>query len=183
MAILDATNLAMLTHLQRDGRCTVADLARRIGKSEATVRDRLANLEQRGVLRGYQARVDLGRIGIDVAAHIGVELDYEDLPRLRHELAAVPQVVSAQVVTGDLGLRLGVVARDLVHLERVLQKRLRPLGLERFHTEIVVEEILPARPPDLSGVLGKGARRPSDQGPVENGGASNGDPGVRLLVR
>ena len=60
---LDATNLRLLSELQDDARLSLAELGRRVGLSSPAVADRLARLEEEGVIRGYRADIDPRALG------------------------------------------------------------------------------------------------------------------------
>src|SRR5215210_5633388 len=60
---VDATNLRLLEELQRDARLSLAELGRRVGLSSPAVAERLARLEQTGVITGYRAEVDPRALG------------------------------------------------------------------------------------------------------------------------
>ena len=59
---LDATDTAILRFLQRDARASLRTIAKGIGVSVPTVSARLRNLEQLGIVRGYRAVLDPGRL-------------------------------------------------------------------------------------------------------------------------
>jgi len=51
-----------------DGRMSYTDLAERVGLSVSAVHQRVRRLEQRGVIRGYTARVDADALGLSLTA-------------------------------------------------------------------------------------------------------------------
>ena len=57
MRITPADEL-LLSVLREDARAATADIARKLGLSRTTVQNRIARLEQQGVIRGYTVRVD-----------------------------------------------------------------------------------------------------------------------------
>lgn len=59
---LDATDAAILRHLQDDARASLRTIARHIGVSVPTVSARLRNLEQLGIVRGYRTVLDPERL-------------------------------------------------------------------------------------------------------------------------
>lgn len=77
---LDATDWAILTEVQRDGRIPLTELGRRVSLSASAVTERVRRLESSGVITGYRADVDLARVGYPVLAV--VRLKY---PGNRHE--------------------------------------------------------------------------------------------------
>lgn len=146
---LDETNIRLLQHLQQDARISVAELARRLRRSEATIRERIQFLETHGVVRGYRADVDFEKLGIGATAIVRGAIDLREVPKLAKALAAVPNVVGADVVSGDRAIRIRVMARTIRELETVLQERIAPLGLHDIDTRVILESIVTNRPPDL----------------------------------
>ena len=67
-SLLDDTNVRLLGELSVDPRASAAELARRVGMSAPAVRERLARLEEAGVIRGYRLDIDPAAIGLPVAA-------------------------------------------------------------------------------------------------------------------
>src|SRR5918999_1586779 len=70
--LLDEINLRLVKELQADGRLTVAELGRRIAMSAPAVAERVQRLERSGVITGYRAEVDPGRIGFPIAAVVRI---------------------------------------------------------------------------------------------------------------
>src|SRR5688572_26546994 len=79
---LDETNIRLLQHLQQDARISVAELARRLRRSEATIRERIQFLETHGVVRGYRADVDFEKLGIGATAIVRGAIDLREVPKL-----------------------------------------------------------------------------------------------------
>ena len=77
---LDETDWAILAELQRDGRLPLTELGRRVSLSASAATERVKRLEAVGVITGYRAEVDLGKVGFSVLAV--VRLKY---PGSRHE--------------------------------------------------------------------------------------------------
>ena len=69
-SLLDGTNRRLLAELTADPRASAAELARRVGMSAPAVRERIARLEEAGVIRGY--RLDLDPAAIGLPARSGV---------------------------------------------------------------------------------------------------------------
>src|SRR5260221_5374199 len=59
---LDRIDVKILAALQRDGRSTIQKLAHTVGLSPRASLERVRRLEASGVIAGYQALVELGRL-------------------------------------------------------------------------------------------------------------------------
>ena len=69
----------LVAALCRDGRADVRDLAATVDQAPTAVQKRLRALEEQGVVRGYTAKTDYGRLGYStVLFRLAVELDRID---------------------------------------------------------------------------------------------------------
>src|SRR5262245_549714 len=67
---LDEFGVRLLTALNENPRARVSELARQLGVSAPTVRDRIARLEESGVIRGYRLDIDPAAVGLPVGAWV-----------------------------------------------------------------------------------------------------------------
>ena len=74
MTDLDPTNARILQALRRDGRISNLALADRVGLSPSACLRRVQDLERRGVIQGYRARLDPTRTGRAYVVYVAVGL-------------------------------------------------------------------------------------------------------------
>src|SRR5258707_12412370 len=69
---LDRIDVKILAALQRDGRSTIQKLAHTVGLSPRASLERVRRLEAAGIIAGYQAGVEIGRLSrpVNVFAEI-----------------------------------------------------------------------------------------------------------------
>lgn len=115
---LDETDLRILAALQRDGRASFADLAREVAMSPSAVTERVRRLESTGVISGYGATVDPGRLGLSITAFVRLKYPTGNYKPLHDLLAVTPEIVECHHVTGDDCFVLRVLARSMRHLEQ-----------------------------------------------------------------
>jgi Lrp/AsnC family leucine-responsive transcriptional regulator len=102
MAALDETDRKILDLLQRDGRKTHAAIAEDVNLTAPSVFERVRKLEQRGVIRGYTARIDPAALGKSLTAIIRLTAAFDD----RYDsglksLCADPDVLELYTVAGE----------------------------------------------------------------------------------
>jgi Lrp/AsnC family leucine-responsive transcriptional regulator len=141
---LDATDWAILVELQRDARLPLTELGRRVNLSASATTERLRRLETTGVITGYRADINLGKVGYPVLAV--VRLKY---PGSRHEplhklLAERFEILECVRTTGDDCYTLKVAAASMAHLEHTMDE-LAQFGSTT--TSIVYSQTLPYRGP------------------------------------
>ncbi|MGJ7500136.1 MULTISPECIES: Lrp/AsnC family transcriptional regulator [unclassified Variovorax] len=117
---LDAHDTRILAELQADARLTMAELGRRVHLSQPAVTERVKKLEAAGVISGYRATVNLGKLGYGIRAIIRVgRADYDLVVKLVQE---TPECVNAYNVTGEDSWILEIAVIDVSHLDAVLTK-------------------------------------------------------------
>lgn len=140
--VLDAVDRGVVEALQRDGRMSVADLARAVNLSPSATADRLRRLTDLGVITGYTAVVDPEALGYAVQAFVRLAYPSGNYKPFHDLLAVLPEVVEAHHVTGDDCFILKVLARSMRDLERITGK-LATLG--GITTSVVYSSPLPRR--------------------------------------
>lgn len=113
---LDAIDLAILDELQRDGRMTNVELARRVGISAPPCLRRVRALEEAGVIAGYRALVAPGALGLDVVFFAFVQLESQaeaDLAAFESRVATWPTIRECWTLSGETDFLLKCVAADL----------------------------------------------------------------------
>jgi Lrp/AsnC family leucine-responsive transcriptional regulator len=141
--VADNVDRALLAELQRDGRQSVAELARRVHMSNSAVAERIRRLEEAGVIAGYRAVVDPDRLGYGILAFLRLRYPSSQYQPLHDLLADIPEVVEAHHVTGDDCFILKVVATSMRHLEQV-SGRVGTLG--SVTTSVSYSSPFPTRP-------------------------------------
>ncbi|MBC3761231.1 Lrp/AsnC family transcriptional regulator [Quadrisphaera oryzae] len=140
--VLDAVDRGVVEALQKDGRMSVADLARAVNLSPSATADRLRRLTDLGVITGYTAVVDPEALGYAVQAFVRLAYPSGNYKPFHDLLAVLPEVVEAHHVTGDDCFILKVLARSMRDLERITGK-LATLG--GITTSVVYSSPLPRR--------------------------------------
>ena len=70
--MLEPTDARIVAELTRDGRCSYTELAEWVGLSVSAVHQRVRRLEQRGVIKGFTARLDGEQVGLPLTALISL---------------------------------------------------------------------------------------------------------------
>ena len=125
--MLDQLDFALIAQLQENARKPVTRLAKELRRPTATVRERLSRLEDSGVIQGYTAVIDTAKIGFLIKALVNVSTSGQavDPDEFLHGLGQIPEVASADLLTGDFEAVVTVHVRDIEHLSRILYKDLR----------------------------------------------------------
>ncbi len=142
---LDDLDAAILDELQRDGRISNAELARRINLSPSATHARLNQLEERGYIQQYTAILNRERLGFDMLCLvlIGIQNHQPDAVEIfQRRVQQIPQILECHHTTGEFDYILKVVIRDREDLERFLVHELAPIPhVSRIQTSLVIREV------------------------------------------
>ena len=139
---VDSTNLRLLAELQADARLSLAELGRRVGLSSPAVADRLARLEEDGVIRGYRAEIDPRALGYSLSVVIRIRPAPRELRKVADVAVDTPEIVQCDRVTGEDCYVMRAHVRDVEHLEEVID-RFTPYG--QTTTSIIQSSPVPPR--------------------------------------
>ncbi|NMO17334.1 Lrp/AsnC family transcriptional regulator [Pyxidicoccus fallax] len=140
---LDELDHRLIDLLQRDGRATQLELSRAVGLSQPAVAERIRKLEDRGVITGYTARVDASKLGKDITAFIGVNIEHPKyFDGFAKKVLALPDVLECHRVAGQDSYILKVKTANTKTLDSLLVETLRTIaGVTRTQTTIVLSSI------------------------------------------
>ncbi|GAA4452445.1 Lrp/AsnC family transcriptional regulator [Phytohabitans houttuyneae] len=121
-SLLDETNRRLLDALQEDPRASAAQLARRVGMSAPAVRERVARLEEAGVIRGYRLDIDPAAVGLPVSAWVRIRPGPGQLPKIAELARRTPEVSECHRISGEDCFLLKVHVPAIESLEGVLDQ-------------------------------------------------------------
>jgi Lrp/AsnC family transcriptional regulator for asnA, asnC and gidA len=121
---LDTTERRILECLREDGRMSHADIARRLGFAEATVRRRLQRMQSDGVLKLVPV-LNPEKLGLDTSLFIGVRVAAGEWERVTEVIRELPEVRYVAVTTGTFSL---LVEAFVAHHDHMAQFVLDAIG-------------------------------------------------------
>jgi Lrp/AsnC family transcriptional regulator, leucine-responsive regulatory protein len=142
---LDEVDIELLAELQADADRTNVELARLVGLSPAATLNRVRALKESGAIRVISAQLDAAAVGFPLQMYVAATLGRHDprSTRIFEDLVkAVPQIIAADNVTGEMDYLLTVVARDVAELQEVLAS-LAARGGQRLITYLRLAELKP----------------------------------------
>ncbi|MFE0170964.1 Lrp/AsnC family transcriptional regulator [Streptomyces sp. NPDC059002] len=124
----------LVAALKTDGRATHPELQRLTGRSESSVKRRLAALLASGALY-IDTEYDTSRFGFATAAMLWITVEPGALDAVGRAMAEHPEVAHVSAVTGSANLMASVLTRDTGELYAYLSGRLGALeGVRHIET-------------------------------------------------
>ena len=174
---MDRIDSEIVSCLQKDGRIPFTDIAKELGISEGTVRNRVSRLVEENIIQivalfdrthtahagtvdpvvvgdtTWVAMTDPVEVGFDAPAMIGVTVDPPQVESVAETVAGFPEVSYLIMVSGEFDLFVEVLCKDRAHLAEFLNQKLRRVpGVTRTQTFMTLKTYKMAygAPPRLS---------------------------------
>ncbi|MDV7021195.1 Lrp/AsnC family transcriptional regulator [Atlantibacter subterraneus] len=118
--LIDDIDRQILACLAEDARLSLKVLSGKVGLSSPSTAERLKRLEEKGVIQGYGARINLAALGYSLQALVRVK----PLPGMLHKvekmIQALPECIECDKVTGEDCFVMRLVVRSIDQLDVVL---------------------------------------------------------------
>lgn len=141
---MDSIDARLLAELQRRADITAQDLGDVLNLSPSQAARRRARLEAEGVIAGYRARLDPGKLGLAVQAFVQVQMaahSSDNAASFVRLVGTLPEVVGCWTLTGEADYLLRVWVSDLPALNRLIHHRLLPHpAVARVQSQIVMDQ-------------------------------------------
>ena len=154
MRDIDAIDRKILRELQFNARITNAELAQRVALSASPCWNRVRRLQADGIIEMYVTIINQQAIGMPDSVVLDAKLEQHDdatLRKFEKELADLPEVVEAYLVTGDYDYVFRVAAAGTEGYERFLREKVYKLPfIQHTRSSFVLrtlKQTYSARPP------------------------------------
>jgi DNA-binding Lrp family transcriptional regulator len=123
---LDGRIVAVLVS---NARATYAEVGAKVGLSAPAVKRRVDRLLASGAITGFAARVDPSAMGWTTEAYVELFCRGRTSPSgIAAAVSKYPEVIGAATITGEADALLHILAADVRHFERVVER----IGAEPF---------------------------------------------------
>jgi len=110
--------------LVEDGRSTYRAIAEEAGVSEATVKNRIDSLMEKGVIQRFTVVLDYHKLGRAIKSFIGLKVQPAKLQAIVEHMKTIPDVQVLYRTSGDVDLLFEVIFEKMEDLNAFLEKEL-----------------------------------------------------------
>ncbi|WP_241507210.1 Lrp/AsnC family transcriptional regulator [Aquimarina sediminis] len=121
-SMIDDLDRNIIVNLQKNSRISFADLGRRINLSPSAVRERIQKMEDAGVIKNYDIKLDYKALGYTIEAFVLVKVFHGNLKALFSLINKLVEVKEAYRITGNQNVHLKVVLKDQLHLQNLIDQ-------------------------------------------------------------
>lgn len=123
--MIDDIDQKILAIIQGNARTSNAEIARQVGMAPSGVLERIRKLEEKGIIKGYEVRLNPRALGLGLVAFVSVRTkdSYGSLETAEN-LAKFPEVLEVHHTAGEDCYLLKVRTRDTETLGYFLRKKI-----------------------------------------------------------
>ena len=137
---IDELDKKIVKEICQSSQGSYRQIAKRLGIHPTTLIQRVKNLEEQGVIKGYRANVDYMKLGYEFMAivHIYVEGDLMDVQR---KIMDLTNMVAVFDVTGECDSIAWVACRSREEFSSVVKGMLTIPGVKKTNTYVILNMI------------------------------------------
>ena len=114
---MDKIDYKIIELLQKNARYPLKHLAEEVYLSTPAVSARIEKLEEAGIIRGYSVDVNPLKLGYNIKAFINLEMSPKQKPEFYPFIAACPNVIECNCVTGKYSMLIKVAYHTNLELD------------------------------------------------------------------
>jgi len=118
---LDELSRNILKELQASARMSTTEIGRRIGLSAPAVAERIAKMEEGGIIKGYHTAFDLDKLGLTIRAFIAFKTTRLKHAELIQLVEGIPELTEWHAVTGNHSILLKIAAPSSHRLAAIIE--------------------------------------------------------------
>ena len=138
---LDHIDQLLLKALREDARQSQRELAKVVGISQGTVANRLRRLEDKGVILGYQVKINPEKIGYGMTIMAGLRIVKGKMIEVQHKISSDPRVFAVYDVTGDWDSIVLARVKNRQDLDNLTKTVFTLEGVARSFTHVVLNTV------------------------------------------
>jgi Lrp/AsnC family transcriptional regulator len=142
--ILDSKDRQILEALQDDAMTPITAIAERVGLSTTPCWRRIQRLERDGVIRRRVALLDAASLNVPVSVFVAVRTNRHSaawVAQFRKTLDAIPEIVEAYRMSGEIDYLLRVVVPDIAGYDLVYKQLIDKIEFVDVTSSFSMEEL------------------------------------------
>jgi Lrp/AsnC family leucine-responsive transcriptional regulator len=146
---MEAIDRKILSLLAEDSERSLQDLANEVGLPTSTLHQKIKRLESKGMILGYQAKLDLRKVGLSMTSFVSLTpIDPAAPDTIPAQLESIPEIEGCWSVAGEESYIVKVNVSEPADLEALLGK-IRSQANCSTQTTVVLSTSFENRPPAI----------------------------------
>jgi len=138
---LDETDIELIKELKKDARQPYREIAQKLGVAEGTVHNRVAKLQEQGIIKRFIPDIDYSKLGYDLTTVVGVTVQGGRLPDVEEMISKEPNVSAVYDVTGEYDCIFIARFKTREELNLLIKRILSIKHVNRSQTMLVLNTV------------------------------------------
>ncbi len=154
---MDKVDIRILRMLKEDSRQSMANIAKEIGISKATVSRRISRMEDEGIISGFTVTTDITKMG-GMRAIMLLETAGSSLTSVVDDLSKFEEIEYIHKLFGDHSLLCEIYVTAVDSLYELIQNRIMTIpNVKNVEVDIMIERIATHPEAELNFIASSGA--------------------------
>ena len=137
----ESTEYKIAIELRKNCRARIKDLADTIGVTRQTITAKIQELEETGVIQGYQAIIDPAAFGLHIITIIGIVIDSGSSDSVLKQLATIDEIHTITIMAGREDIFCYAAFPDTSSLYDTLQNKIGAIPeVNKIKTRFILKE-------------------------------------------
>ncbi|TFG03767.1 MAG: Lrp/AsnC family transcriptional regulator [Promethearchaeota archaeon] len=138
---IDEVDLDILKILSEDGRIAFNKIAEELTKSPVTIKKHVLELEEKGIIEGYGAKINFDKLGYNLIAFIEITISKGKMFEVEEKIARNPNVFGVYDITGTYDALVLARFKSRTQLSDMIKDIHKSPYVERTNTHIILNVI------------------------------------------
>jgi DNA-binding Lrp family transcriptional regulator len=139
--MVDKTDELILDFLKKHCRASYREIAHRLQLHPTTVITRVQRLEKQGIIRGYSADLNLGKLGYEFMGMVQIKIAKGKLIETQKEISRLRGVVAVYDITGEYDSVAIIAAKSRDAFSRLIKSLLHLPNVEHTNTQVILDTV------------------------------------------
>ncbi|MFX0059464.1 MAG: Lrp/AsnC family transcriptional regulator [Candidatus Hodarchaeota archaeon] len=138
---MDPIDLKILEELKMNSRVSFSDIAKNVGKTEATVRRRVQKLNDDGIIKKYTIEYTINSKP-KTRATVKIEPDFKEIKGILKELIEIEEITDIWRLSGECGLFIKVEIPSIEQFNPLIEEKISQIkGVKIMETCFITDII------------------------------------------
>ncbi|MHA1688308.1 MAG: Lrp/AsnC family transcriptional regulator [Promethearchaeota archaeon] len=139
--MVDVIDQKILEELEKNSRASYSDIARVVGRTEATIRRRVQRLIKKNIIKKFTIEYELNSKP-KVRATVKIEPDFKNIKKILKELSEIEEITDIWRLSGDCGLFLKLEIPSMEDFNPILEGKISTIeGVRIIETCFITDVI------------------------------------------
>ena len=140
--MLDPVDFGIIKILKDNARTPYLNIAKELNVSESTIRNRVRNLQENGIIKRFSAVIDPNKLGYGSVAFVGIDVQPEKFLYVAKKLTEFDNVKMVATTTGDHMIMTEIWGEKAAELRNFISERIEKItGVTRTCPAIINETL------------------------------------------